>query len=274
MNKENELRKQIKSYNNKYKVLQKEIPEIDYCNTSDMLETFGKFAETKEQLTQFKSCPERISTFNGFTMFTNENRKFTILVNNNQFNSNKDYIHTVTHEYTHVLDYYKYMKENAIQNFDDMMQTKYGNTIYLWSEYHARLRGTEVYYKEYVFKKLVTGQCQIRNCLNGELKSKLQDIDSELIWFENNKNNFTLPIKDVVTMAMYNLTQHFGRFDAWKQWININNFPNERIIELFSPYIVEYYTLLSKSKDYYHLKINLEDLHNALNKIYEYIKNY
>lgn len=153
--KEYKFGKLIDLYNDYFQIYTKEIPKFSYRIADDMVETFKQLAETEEQIAQWKKYSDKIRKNNGTVVFTRDNRLFIILVNENLFNDktlrkNDEYVHTVTHEYTHLLDYYKYMKENNINNYDEFLKDKYSDVFYLWAEYHARFISTKIYYKHII----------------------------------------------------------------------------------------------------------------------------
>lgn len=270
------LKEQIDFYNKKYKISEDEIPNFEYYIANDMIEIFKKFAETEEQLAQLKNYPESIKGMNGTIVFTRDNRNFIIIINKSQFNTNKDYIHTILHEYTHVLDYYRYMRENNIINTDNLFEDKYGETIYIWSEYHARVIGTINYYECYVFKEfnLEGNKSAIKEFIDMQVQQHIERLLSELSEFEKNKKNPMLSAKGTFLRAMYNITQHFARFFVFYNFgvsvLQDSNFPIDELYRLFGDKIIDYYKILVEYNIYNKENIDLESLYNIINDIYKY----
>lgn len=253
------LKDQIEFYNTKYEIPQDKIPEFDYYIADDMIGTFKQFAETKDQIAQLEKYPDSING-NGCIVFTIDNRNFTIIINNNQFNGNDDYIHTILHEYTHVLDYSRYMKENDISNFDNFLLNKHSDAFYLWTEYHARLIGTDNYYK------YITQSYDIN--FDEQLLYKFEQLGKELSQFEQNKIAFL--------KVMYNVTQHFARFSVFANY-GVNplgnlKFPKNQLENLLSTNIIEYNKLLFSNSTYDKIKVNdnLDELSNIVDNIQKY----
>lgn len=271
------LKEQIDFYNKRYKILQDEIPKFNYYIADDMIETFRKFAETNEQLAHLRNYPESLRKSNGQIIFTIDNREFIILINKSQFNDTKDYIHTIIHEYTHVLDYFKYMNENNIINFDKFIKKKIFYAVYLWTEYRARVLGTKNFYESYIFKeyKNIKGnKSAIKEFVNTQIQPHIDRLLNELSEFEENKRNPKLPTRGTFIRAMYNITQHFARFFVF-YYFGVNvlqkpNFPIDELYRLFGDRINDYYKVLSNYNFYNKEKFDFEKLDKIIDDIYKY----
>lgn len=262
------LNQYIDAYNVKYNILDEDVPQFDCLITDDMVGAFRKFAETEEQLRE----QSEIMNLNGTVIFTKDNRSYLIVVNKNQFNEGNDYIHTIFHEYTHVLDYHSYMKANCICNFDKLIESKYIDAFYLWTEYHARYIGTENYYNHQLNSNQIFDE-DMRQFITEQTEAKFEQLNKELQEFLENKQNPKLMTHNNFLNVMYNVTQHFARFSAFKKYgvnaLDNASFPISYLEHSLSIDILEYNKLLESSNNCNKL-FELKKLSLLIDKIYKY----
>lgn len=246
------LKECINIYNNEYIVSNKDVPIIEIIIADDMLYYTKKYAETEEQKAQIKNHPKSIENNNGLVVPTLNNNKYYILINKKAFNNINDYIHTIFHEYTHVLDYYKFIRNKNLLNFDWLIKDVYMDAFYIWSEYHARLIGTRAFYKEYFNNIKIFN---IESLLNNQLKGYFKYLNNQLNDFKIKLNTKgMLSFNANYIKIMYEIAQYFGRFALYKEYgvdaLTIEEFPKNELINIFGDKILGLYDILLKSNDY------------------------
>ncbi len=161
-----------------------------------------------------KTTPEAIDINRGTIIPPrHKNGKFIILIDSNYFvesvqNNDFQWVGTLTHEVTHVLDFIKYSKINNIENYDVIQRDMEHRPFMLWTECNSRAKGY-FFLRKYIFGDKVKDMYdrnQTEFILENELPYQINE-------FANGYNE----ANDNAWQQMYVATQFLGRYFVWEK---------------------------------------------------------
>ena len=224
--------------------------EIDVHITNSLSETYIKLRPdhinffSKEELNKFNELHATIA------LPKKKTDPFCVILSDNYLREcvgkgNEDYIGTIAHEITHIIDYKTYYRISKAYNYDDIQSIKNNDRNYMfsqWTEYNARRQG---YYflRSIVWGEDIKGEESIEHIINTELPFHINHLTEV---FESGDSY----------SKMYTTMQFLGRLRVWEDL-----FP-----DVFTPYLI--HELLSSN-------LWIEELHDffvsydTLSKVYD-----
>jgi len=128
--------------------------KFSFIIANNLLEEILKLSESEDERKELRSAGSEINEYHGFVKFpTEKNDIYYLFVNIGRFNETKIHLQTITHEYTHILDFDEYAKEYKIKNMNWKQNIPYYDSIHFLSEARARYRSTLIYYNVVNFDK-------------------------------------------------------------------------------------------------------------------------
>ena len=124
------------------------------------------------------------------------------LISNKQINEYCDYIKTLTHEVTHIYDYYNYANFYGIKELNNIYNMPDYDLIYLWSEFNAYKNGITAY------KKWLNPQ-HPRDVIARHIIKEIIDNTNELNAHLENQNCYFLKY-------MYYIVKYIARFASYE----------------------------------------------------------
>lgn len=166
--------------------------------------------------------------------------KFIIIAKENVFDA-LEYLSTITHELTHVIDF--------INHFNELGNIYLGNATYddffFWTEFNAKKVGLKRFQSE----------LDKRN-----ERISLKDSSINFI-MENNLTNSA-------NIKVYNLVHFFARISIYDNKLNLDfneaEFPREYLISQYGEKIFQLYHLLNITDNYEKFKINRKSIDQTL----------
>lgn len=197
---------------------------IKYSVVDDMVKAY-----TKLRPEHAKKEPQKIATLNQYNGSTvapeNVNEMFTILLNQNFIqesynNGNANWIGTIAHETTHVIDFTEYAVLLKAKNYEDILNISKNAMFQLWTEFNARAKG---YYfvRKYTFDNMFD-ESQVSDIINVEIPAQ------EGLLFKNYHAT-----TDGMQRA-YLVSHYLGRLYALQQ-IFPKSFTDEQVKNLIPP---------------------------------------
>lgn len=172
--------------------------------------------------------------------------------------NNYQFISTITHELTHLHDYYDFylLNEKECTTVRDIDKCDGFRAFQLWSEYNARRKG-------YYFYRYITNidnnnseEEQINYINNIECPFHMRNLAEELNSLVNEPYLF-----------IYSIIQFLGRFSVWNDlfpnFCNIDSLPNE-LTEVFDSRILNLYEFLYNHKSFEKIKFSFNQLDELL----------
>ena len=172
--------------------------------------------------------------------------KFTIVINKNYlFESIRkqdwQWVGTLTHEMTHVIDFINYAKMNDLNNFDVVQKAFIHRPFMLWTEFHAKATGY-FFIRKFVFREKCNDKSdrgQTDYILNKELPFQ---INSYLQRYEAANGN--------INIQLYETMQFMGRYFVWETLFpNIFNEVKRQQVFGSNPWMIDMYEFLFEHKD-------------------------
>lgn len=191
--------------------------------------------------------PEDVERNRGLTIpprTTDE--KFTIVIKQEYFwesvkNQDWQWVGTLTHEMTHVLDYINYVKMNGLDNFDIVQRELFNRPFVLWTEFHARATGY-LFIRQFVFGDKYNDKydkAQTDYILQIELPYQIK-------WFAQQYE----AANGNADIQLYETMQFMGRYSVWeKLFPNVFNGKLRKHIFGSNPWMIDMYEFLIKHQD-------------------------
>ena len=191
--------------------------------------------------------PEDVERNRGLTIpprTTDE--KFTIVIKQEYFwesvkNQDWQWVGTLTHEMTHVLDYINYVKMNGLDNFDIVQRELFYRPFVLWTEFHARATGY-LFIRQFVFGDKYNDKydkAQTDYILQTELPYQIK-------WFAQQYE----AANGNADIQLYETMQFMGRYSVWeKLFPNVFNGKLRKHIFGSNPWMIDMYEFLIKHQD-------------------------
>ncbi len=144
---------------------------INYLIVDDMVQSYARLRPK-----HIKKEPHIISTLNNYNGLTvppdSINKMFTVLIKRGYVqqscnDGNANWIGTIAHETTHVIDFLKYATLLGMNDFEDILNISKNDMFQLWTEFNARAKG---YYfvRKYSFDNMFD-ESQVSDILNIEI---------------------------------------------------------------------------------------------------------
>lgn len=240
----------------------------DYFDTFNIIPISIKYSVVDDMVTAYTELrpedarkePQKIATlnqYNGITVAPNNvNVMFTILLNQKviqeSYNGeNANWVGTITHETTHVVDYTKYATLLNVNDFERILNISENAMFQLWSEFNARARG---YYfvRKYTFDDMFD-ESQVLDIINIEIPTQ------ERLLFQS--YNATT---DGMQQA-YLVSNYLGRLYALQQ-IFPKAFTDEQVRNLIppNPWIYKWFLFLKSHTKLEEAYLCFEDMKNIL----------
>lgn len=213
------------------------VVEIEF--TDDLYERRLELAFNEADINDVKDQKEFIKNLNGTLVFpARSNEKPHILISNNAIDDSMQFIGTIIHELTHIHDFYDFVNYYSIKCLRDIEKHYNFQSLYFWTEFHARKRGY------YFFRKFVKSLIQDKETVKEQVKYieetecpfQFAYLKDELIKNENNSTQF-----------MYNIMQFLGRYSVWQDLFpdecNEYTLPRE-LRDAFGDRIIDIYKFL------------------------------
>lgn len=171
---------------------------------------------------------------------------------------NKDFqwVGTLTHEVTHVLDYTEYAKLHGIKDYDIIQREEVHRPFVLWTEFNARARGY-LYVRKFTFGvnyNDMYDRNQFEYICRVELPYQLEYL---LEKYETAENMY---------MKLYEVMQFLGRYFIWeKLFPNIFSEENRKNILGIKQGMLELYIFLFNHHDLESANRKFDDMRSIIN---------
>lgn len=228
------------------------------CSLSNKLS--NTFMEKRPDLFEgdVKTTPEEIDMNRGSVILPKElNGKFTIVMDSNYFMDSlqkMDYqwVGTLTHELTHILDFIQYAELHHLDNYDVIQRDMEHRPFMLWTECNARSKGY-FFLRKYVF---------------GDKVNDMNDTDQTDFILEKELpyqiNVFTKgygEADDNAWRQMYVATQFLGRYSVWeKLFPNVFTKSVRRQVLGTNKWVLELYQFFLNNRELEAADINWREL--------------
>lgn len=172
--------------------------------------------------------------------------KFTIVIKQDYFwesakNQDWQWVGTLTHEMTHVLDYINYAKINDLDNYDAAQREWVHRPFVLWTEFHARATGY-FFMRRFIFGEKYNDKGdkeQTDNILQKELPFQIN-------WFSQQYET----ANENADIQLYETMQFMGRYSIWeKLFPNVFNKRVRQQVFGSNPWMLELYDFLITHQD-------------------------
>ena len=142
----------LKIYDQFFKV--KQICPFKVIVTENIYSTRLKLCNSESERHDVKLFGGELQNYHGLLVEPDEHDSiFYLLISNQRFDESNIYSQTVSHEYTHLIDYFEYKKNHNILNMREIQFCPDYECFSFYSEVRARFRGSVVYYAMTKFDK-------------------------------------------------------------------------------------------------------------------------
>lgn len=245
----------------------------DYFSTFDIEPISIKYTYTDDMVASYTELrpehaekePEKIATLNRYNGTAippnNIGEMFTVLLNSNYLcecinQNNANWIGTIAHETTHVLDFTNYAALTNAKDYEDILSVNKSAMFQLWTEIHARSKG---YYfvRKYTFEDMFDAT-QVPDIINIEIPAQ------EKLLFKNYHAT-----TDGYEQA-YLVAHYIGRLYALQQ-IFPSDFTDETVKSLLppNPWMFEWFLFFKSHNTLESAYPEFEDMKNILRKNFQ-----
>lgn len=248
------IRQEIEYFYSRVKNGYDESRAIDVAFCDSIYETALKYDMCDTQRRAIISSGEAVNDTNGTVLFASTKIGTTLVAMSKKVLPNKDSDEvrgTIIHEMTHAHDFYDFAEYVGCQNHDEIFSSKYYETFFFWTEFHARAQGYKRFL-EYKFRK-----------------SWKQFKKNKSLLLENIRANFNIHSN---RGRLYDFMQAAGRYATYvelesgheahfKEDVLVGNVEEDRI-----DWLMEIYKFLINNKEFDSFARNIDVLYQLLNR--------
>ena len=190
--------------------------------TSDLYSRRLELAKTDEEKRDVEDSKNFVEGLNGAVAFPSSVSECPYILVSLSTIETLQFVSTITHELTHIHDYYGFILKEGLLSFADAQESLKFPMLYHWSEYNATRNGYK-FYRSFMISHQEDFSLdeQKTHILKTEIPFQTQHLAEHLREHEDNP-----------TLFLYGIMRYLGRFSVWQNTfpdcIDKSKFPKER----------------------------------------------